>query len=173
MSRDFASFTPQETLHSAIFIEERNGRLYRNYAEMFDELSDPDSQQVAQGFREMAEEEERHAAQLRAAYLERFEKQLCLLSSSEIADAIELPKLEDGEIYSIGRMRMGTVNRVNALRVALAAEEHARRFYTRMAESATDPQMAALYGELAQFESGHIIFLQQKLRGLSLLTDAG
>jgi len=173
MSRDFTSLTPQETLHAAIFIEERNGRLYRNYAELFEELSDADSQEVAQGFREMAEEEDRHAAQLRAAYLERFEKQLCLLSGTEMADAIELPKLEDGEIYSIGRMRLGTVNRANALRVALAAEEHARRFYTRLAETATDPQMAALYGELAHFESGHILFLNQKLRGPSLLTDAG
>ena len=62
---------------------------------------------------------------------------------------------------------------MNALRVALAAEEHARRFYLRMAETATDPQMARLYGELAQFETGHIVFLNQKLRGVSLLTDAG
>ncbi|HUK87071.1 MAG TPA: ferritin family protein [Terriglobales bacterium] len=173
MSRDFASLTPQETLLAAITIEERNGRLYRNYAEMFEELSDPDSQQVAQAFREMAEEEDRHGAQLRASYLERYEKQLCLLTPSEIADAIEFPRLEDGDIYSIGRMRVGTISRVNALRVALAAEEHARRFYQRLAESASDPPMARLYAELAQFETGHIVFLDQKLRGSSHLTNAG
>jgi rubrerythrin len=173
MSRDFASLTPQETLLAAITIEERNGRLYRNYAEMFEELTDADSQQVAQAFREMAEEEDRHAAQLRASYLERYEKQLCLLTSSEVADAIEFPQLEDGDIYSIGRMRVGTISRVNALRVALAAEEHARRFYERMAETASDPRLARLYGELAQFETGHIVFLNQKLRGISHLTNAG
>lgn len=173
MSRDFASFTPPEILHIAITIEERNGRLYRNYAEMFEELTDADSQQVAQAFREMAEEEDRHAAQLRTSYLERYEKQLCLLTPNEMAEAIELPRLEDGDIYSIGRMRVGTISRVNALRVALAAEEHARRFYTRMAESAGEPQMARLYGELAQFETGHIVFLNQKLRGVSDLTNAG
>jgi erythrin-vacuolar iron transport family protein len=173
MSRDFASLTPQETLHVAIYIEERNARLYRNYAEMFEELTDSDSMQVAQVFREMAEEEDRHAEQLRAAYVERFEKQLCLLSESEMADVIELPRLEDGDIYAIGRMRLGTVSRINALRVALAAEEHARRFYLRMAEGASDPVMKGLYGELAQFESGHIVFLNQKLRGASVLTDAG
>lgn len=140
---------------------------------MFEELTDVDSLQVAQTFREMAEEEDRHAAQLRASYLERFEKQLCLLTPNEMADAIELPRLEDGDIYSIGRMRLGTVSRVNALRVALAAEEHARRFYLRMAEAATDLKMARLYGELAQFETGHIVFLNQKLRGVSQLTNAG
>ena len=53
MKRSFASLTPQEGLHVAIFIEERNAEIYRNFAEMFAQFGDPDSLEISLAFREM------------------------------------------------------------------------------------------------------------------------
>src|SRR5207253_2455581 len=47
MKRDFASLTPQEALHVAIFIEERNAEIYHQFAEMFSEFHDPESLEIA------------------------------------------------------------------------------------------------------------------------------
>ena len=43
MKREFASLSAQEALHLAIFIEERNGGLYRQFAELFKDFGDRDS----------------------------------------------------------------------------------------------------------------------------------
>ena len=43
MKREFASLSAQEALHVAIFIEERNAEIYREFAEMFAEFRDPES----------------------------------------------------------------------------------------------------------------------------------
>ena len=40
MKKAFTSLTPQEALHVAIFIEERNAEVYQNFAEMFAEFRD-------------------------------------------------------------------------------------------------------------------------------------
>ena len=40
MKRAFPSLDPQEALHAAIFIEERNAQLYQRFAEMFMEFHD-------------------------------------------------------------------------------------------------------------------------------------
>ncbi len=35
MTRTFSSLNPQEALHAAIFVEERNAGIYQRFAEMF------------------------------------------------------------------------------------------------------------------------------------------
>ncbi len=60
MNREFASLTPQEGLHVAIFIEERNAQLYRQFAELFAEFKDPESLEIASVFVDMAQEERSH-----------------------------------------------------------------------------------------------------------------
>ena len=53
MKRSFASLNPQEALHVAIFIEERNAELYQQFADMFTEFADSESLVIAEVFREM------------------------------------------------------------------------------------------------------------------------
>jgi len=57
MKRQFTSLTPQEALHVAIFIEERNSELYHRFAEMFVEFRDVESLEIASVFWDMAAEE--------------------------------------------------------------------------------------------------------------------
>ena len=158
MKRDFVSLSPQEALHVAIFIEERNSRIYENFAQMFAEFRDAESQDIAAAFREMAAEESRHGSVLHQRYAERFGNRACALTDADIADVIEVPQLEDGEMLIIGHIPLQ-----KALGVALVAEQQARRYYTRLSEHTQDPELRALYIEFAQFERDHEEFLEKKL----------
>jgi rubrerythrin len=71
MRRTFASLNPQEALHVAIFIEERNAGIYHRFAEMFTQLRHPDSLEIASVFLDMAVEERRHSTMLQEKYQER------------------------------------------------------------------------------------------------------
>ena len=64
VKRAFASLNAQEALHVAIFIEERNANIYRQFSEMFAEFRDPESLEVASAFWEMSEEERDHGTAL-------------------------------------------------------------------------------------------------------------
>jgi hypothetical protein len=54
VKRDFVSLNAQEALHVAIFIEERNANIYRQFSEMFAEFRDPESLEMAAAFWEMS-----------------------------------------------------------------------------------------------------------------------
>ena len=71
MKPNFASLTAQEALHVAIFIEERNATIYREFSEMFAEFRDPESLEIAAAFWEMSNEERRHGTTLQKRYFER------------------------------------------------------------------------------------------------------
>ena len=64
MKRSFISLTPQEALHVAVFIEERNAEVYHRFAEMFVEFRDVQSLEIASVFWDMAAEDAppQHAA---------------------------------------------------------------------------------------------------------------
>jgi rubrerythrin len=77
VKRPFASLTPQEALHVAIFIEERNANIYREFAEMFAEFRDPESLEMASAFWEMSNEEQCHGRSLQKCYFDRNSTQSC------------------------------------------------------------------------------------------------
>ena len=168
MKRDFASLTSQEALHVAIFIEERNAHIYENFAQMFAEFRDAESRQIAASFEEMAAEERRHSSALQERYAERYGNQACALTDQDIAEVIEVPQLDDGEMFI-----HGTIPRQKALEVGIAAEQGARRFYTSAVEFTTDPQLRALYTELSEFEEDHVRFFEQKLAQTRLAAGGG
>ncbi len=159
MKRLFSSLTPQEALHVAIFIEERNACIYENFAAMFAEFRDADSQAIAAAFREMAAEERQHGSLLQQRYTERYGKRACALTDADITDLIEVPQLDDGELFIIGRIRSQ-----KALEVALAAEQQAHSYYSRLSERTEEPHLRALYTEFAQLERDHEEFIEQKLK---------
>ncbi|MGB8888316.1 MAG: ferritin family protein [Candidatus Korobacteraceae bacterium] len=162
MKRSFTALSPQETLHVAIFIEERNAELYHHFAELFVEFRDCESLEIAGVFWEMAIEERRHSSLLQAKYTEEYGNRSCSLTEEDLVDLIEVPRLEDGDLFA-GDTRPTPGARDRALQVALKAEIGAQLFYASLAQTTQDRSLRKVYQELAQMEDGHVGFLEAKL----------
>lgn len=163
MKRDFASLTTQEALHVAIFIEERNAEIYHQFAEMFAEFQDPESLEIAATFWDMSNEERQHGTLLQKRYFDRYGTRPCSVTEEDIHDFIEVPRLENGEILTVSRLKVGRSPRERALEVAAAAEQNAVRYYTRLSQLTEDPELQALYCEFVAFETGHSDWLRNKV----------
>lgn len=163
MKRDFASLTVQEALHVAIFIEERNAEIYHQFAEMFAEFRDPESMEIAGTFWDMANEERGHGTLLQKRYFDRYGTRPCAVTEEDIRDFIEVPRLENGEIFTFSRLKVGRSPRQMALEVAMTAEQNAVRYYTRMSETTEDADLRGLYREFVDFEASHSDWLEKKL----------
>ena len=163
MKRKFASLSAQEALHVAIFIEERNAEIYHRFAEMFSEFHDSNSLEVATAFWDMATEERGHGTLLQARYFERYGTSSCSMTEEDIADFIEVPRLETGTFFAEDGKPAGHSPREMALEVAALAERNAQRFYTRLAEITPDAELQTLYRELVEMEDGHSNWLDKKL----------
>ena len=163
MKRSFASLNPQEALHVAIFIEERNAELYHRFAEMFVEFRDSESLEIAGIFWEMAVEEKNHSSLLQAKYTEEHGSSRCALTEEDLVEWIEVPKLEDGNIFAATCEGSITNVRDRALQVALKAELGAQRYYSDLVENTQEGPLRQLYCHLAEMEDGHVAFIQRKL----------
>ena len=163
MKREFASLTPQEALHVAIFIEERNAEIYHQFAEMFAEFRDPGSLEIASAFWDMANEERQHGTILQKRYFDRYGTRPCALTEEDISEFIEVPRLESGEIFSFSKLKSGRSPRQLALEVAAAAEQSALRFYARLAELTQDAELKTLYQEFVDMEANHSSWLDKKM----------
>jgi rubrerythrin len=162
VKRSFASLTAQEALHVAVFIEERNADIYRQFAEMFAEFRDPESLEIATAFWDLFNEERRHGSMLQQRYYDRFGSSSCAITEEDISDLIEVPHLEDGEIFASPQVREGRSPRQRAFLVALTAEQSAARFYRNLAESTSDEDLRSFYQELADMESNHTGWLESR-----------
>lgn len=163
MKRDFVSLSAQEALHVAIFIEERNAEIYHQFAEMFAEFHEPESLEIASTFWDMANEERQHGTLLQKRYFDRYGTRPCAVTEEDIRDFIEVPRLENGEIFTISKVKVGGSPRQMALEVALAAEQSAIRYYARLVEITEDPELRELYREFTEFETGHSDWLERKV----------
>ena len=163
MKRDFVSLTAQEALHVAIFIEERNAEIYHQFAEMFAEFHEPESLEIASTFWDMANEERQHGTLLQKRYFDRYGTRPCTVTEEDIRDFIEVPRLENGDIFTISKLKVGRSPRQMALEIALAAEQNAVRYYTRLAETTEDAELREVYKEFAEFEVGHSDWLDRKV----------
>jgi rubrerythrin len=164
MKRDFASLTPQEALHVAAFIEERNAEIYHQFAELFAEFHDPESLEIASTFWDMANEERQHGTMLQKRYFDRYGTRPCAMTEDDIRDFIEVPRLENGDIFTISKLKgVGRSPREMALEVAIAAEQSAIRYYTRLAEMTEDAEQKAFYREFVDMESNHTDALEKKM----------
>jgi rubrerythrin len=163
MKREFSSLTAQEALHVAIFIEERNAELYQQFAELFAELKDPESLEIAQVFWDMSTEERSHGTRLQERYFDRYGTQACVVTEEEIREMIEVPRLENSDIFAVVRAKGALSPRKAALEVALEAESTAMRYYAQLVDKTSDRALRTVYAELANFEADHTEFLQRKL----------
>ncbi len=164
MKREFSSLSAREALNMAIFIEQRNADIYRQFGELFDGFHDPESHEIASTFWDMAEEEERHGSVLKQRYSERFGHQAgTSITEEDIREKIEVPKIATGEIFAIARAQVSQVPRNRAFQIALAAEQSARKFYSRLVDTTDDAELRRLYEELANEEDDHVRALQNKI----------
>jgi rubrerythrin len=163
MKRSFTSLNPQEALHVAIFIEERNAELYHRFAEMFVEFRDSESLEIASVFWEMAAEEKSHSSALQDKYIEEYGNSRCALTEEDLVEWIEVPKLEDGDIFAATGDGRTTNPRGRAMQVALTAELSAQRYYSDLAEKTPEGKLRRLYRELAEMEDSHVAYIQGKL----------
>ncbi len=173
MKREFISLSPQEALHVAIFIEERNAELYQQFAELFAEFKDPDSLEIAQVFWDMANEERSHGTMLQERYFDRYGTQACVVTEEDICELLEVPKLESGELFAVARGNASLAPRTAALQVALDAEQTALRYYSGLVEATNDRNLRSIYAELANFEADHTEFLRRKLNEAKRAVSGG
>ncbi|HWR16988.1 MAG TPA: ferritin family protein [Terriglobales bacterium] len=171
MKRDFASLSAQEALHVAIFIEERNAEIYTQFGELFVEFRDPESLQIAQVFHDMADEERHHGTMLQERYFERYGTQHCVITEEDIRELIEVPKLESGQLFAIVRSNTTVSPKYKAFEIALAAEEGAQKFYSRLIPETHDTALKQIYTELADFEDGHSRWLRTKIANARRAAD--
>ncbi len=140
------------TLVRAIQIEARNAGVYDALAQLFRGYDDS----VTAIFREMAEEERQHGAELEKRYRERFGP--VPSPNQEPKEVIEAPDLEDPEAFIFDSMTLE-----QALESGLRAEKMAREFYQREVGRTTDTDLQKVYRELAEFEEDHVRRLSDKL----------
>jgi rubrerythrin len=162
MKRSFTALDPQQALHVAVIIEERNAGLYQRFSEMFMEFGDPESLEIADVFWEMAIEEGRHSSLLQSKYAQQYGNLVCIITEEDLVEFIEVPKLEDGDLFA-DSIRHCPSARDRALHVALKAEVSAQIFYSNLAENTEPGPLRSIYQELAQTEDGHVAYLEQKL----------
>lgn len=172
MTRPFASLNPQEALHAAIFVEERNAGIYQRFAEMFAEFRDTESLEIASVFWDMCVEEKRHSSLLQNRYLEHYGNASCALTENDLQEVIELPRLESSDFFAPVEVAM-PVARERALKVALDAERSAQEFYGQLVERTEDGELRRLYVELATMEDGHVTYLQGMLAASTVSGDSG
>ena len=167
MKRTFASLNPQEALHVAIFIEERNAEIYHRFAEMFSEFRDSESLEIASVFWEMAAEEKQHSSQLQDKYTQQYGTASCTLTEEDLVDSIEVPSLEDGDVFAESAKPGMPGPRDRALRVALHAELKAQRYYADLVKKTPEGPLRQLYLDLSQMEDDHVAFVESKLTSSS------
>ena len=172
MQRAFASLNPQEELHVAIFIEERNAGIYHRFAEMFAEFHDPESLEIASVFWDMAVEEKRHSGILQVKYQDLYGNASCALTEEHLQELIEVPRLDDADVFAVGPMPQSSA-RERALQVALAAENSAHDFYAKLVQNTEDGPLRRLYSELSTMEDGHVVYLQRMLTESATGSDKG
>ncbi|MAG94469.1 MAG: hypothetical protein CMJ48_12065 [Planctomycetaceae bacterium] len=155
--KNFGELTPEEVMTLAINVEESNGTRLRTFADLFSDYA-PD---VAGLFAEMADEEDQHRDQLKVASDRRFGEYDCVVTEEDVWEVVEPFDLEAGEHFVFDDM---TLRR--ALESVLAAEIRAEAFYRQACEGAKDPDLQELFRQLAEFEDGHVQWIEKRLESL-------
>jgi rubrerythrin len=123
----------------------------------------PNRWKVAAAFWEMSNEERGHGTILQGRYFDRYGTQPCAVTEDDISDFIEVPRLENGRIFSVDEVKASRSPREMALEIAAAAEDGAIGFYKSLAEICPDADLRTLYQEFVDFEANHSGWLGRKL----------
>ena len=161
MKRSFTSLSPQEALHVAIFIEERNAEIYQNFAQLFRQFGDLDSMEISLAFSEISSEERQHSSRLQQRYFERFGTSACSITEDDVSDLIEVPRLQSVDVFDA--RDFGVPPRQRAFAIAAAAEDSAIQFYRQLVETTSDLELRSLFQEFVEMELQHAGSLEQHI----------
>ncbi|MBI3372537.1 MAG: ferritin family protein [Betaproteobacteria bacterium] len=140
----------------ALAMEYEAAERYREFAGW---MTDFGNESVARLFNELAAHEASHARRL-----------------AQQTEGMKLPRLSSGEYawLSLGApetVARGLVSRqlspVDALRIALAAEERAKQFFDHVFNTAVDPALIELAAEMGKEEQEHVAWVKQALERLT------
>ena len=115
----------------------------------------------------MAAEERHHSTLLQNRYEELFGTQPCTLTDDDIYEFVEIPRLDDVDVFSVASANDHRSPKERALLIGLTAELGAKRFYADLIEACKDPRQKRLFNELADFEGEHVAFLERKIADAS------
>jgi rubrerythrin len=153
LHRRFEELSREEVLALAISVEEANSSRFATLADMYDGY-DADLHAL---FTRLRDEELRHAHMLEREWQRRFgDGPRPAIRESDVEAVIEAVDLEHGE-HAI----FDDLSRVDALRLVERSEQAAYRFYQDAAAASDDPELEALYLELAAMEKRHVGALEQ------------
>ena len=156
MIRKIGELSPKEVLALAIHIEQANGRRLRHFADAF---SGRDGQ-VTEKFQELAEEERQHEIWLTEKFKRRFKGPIPSISEFDVKGVVEAVEWDDSEHAIFGSLTPDQV-----FRLALVAENNARRFYEEAESTAIDKSLRLLFRQLGAMENDHAGWLEKKIQG--------
>lgn len=162
LKRSFASLNPREVLCIAIAIEERNAHIYHRLGEILARFC-PGSSQVSSAFYELADTERKHGALLARRYRERFGPVRAEIVEEDIEDRIEMPQLNLADVSAVVEAGDVPGARRLAFEIVRAAECNAVKYYLRLVETTSDPELNALYREFLAIEQEHNDWLEHAL----------
>lgn len=145
--RKITELKPEEVIRLAISVEDRNEKVYLEYAAIFKEY-EPKASRV---FEEMANDEHGHGDLLREFYRKKFGTLPPEDFMEEIEEPVEAPILPDSEVFVFDGMTPQ-----KAFDVSKRTEILAQNFYADLAKTASDPDLRTLFTELEQIEKGHL-----------------
>jgi rubrerythrin len=155
--KSFSELTPEEVLMLAIDVEGANGTRLRMFADLFSDYA-PDAALI---FSEIADDEDLHKSQLEMAYEKRFGELSCTVTEEDVLDPIETFDIDDAEHTVFDNLTMR-----RALETVLASEQQAEDFYRKAMGRAVDSDLGELYRQLAEFEDGHVQWIESRLDAL-------
>ncbi len=140
-SKRFSELSEREILALAISLEEEDGRIYRDFAEVLRDQF-PHSAKV---FEEMAEEESEHRRRLTELFREKFGDHIPMIRREHVRGFIRRRP-----VWLMKHANLRTVRQI-----AEDMEEETRNFYLKAAEHVTDLSIRELLVDLAETESQH------------------
>ncbi len=147
---DFKSITLQDALDLAVLIEEE---ARARYVELADQMVKHDTPGPARFFLFMAKNEEKHRDELTARRRELFGDKPARVRLGQLFD-VEAPEYHEARAY---------MPVIDALNVALRAEEKAFAFFAAASRSVNDLQVKALFEELRDEEVVHQQLVQAQI----------
>ena len=139
---DFASLSLKDALDLAILIEEEAKERYEDFTNQMELHHTPEA---ARFFRFMAENEEKHRAELFARRKELFGAAPSAVTRGMLFE-VEAPEFDDVRVFMTAR---------DALQVAYRAEKKAWAFFAEAAPRIADLRVQALFAELRDEEVHH------------------
>lgn len=151
---DFSALTPADALDLAVLIEEEARQRYLEFIDMMHEVHH--NTEAAKFFAFMAENEQHHRDELAERRQRLYPNEPSRVTGTMIYD-VEAPEYDEPQAFMSIR---------ECLDLAMAAEVKAENFFRRTLDTATTPEVRALFAELAEEEVEHQKMVAEQLAKL-------